>query len=978
MITFTGGSALFMGDQRNDAGFSNTIVGRLSALYANPKFSSILSNYGDNTLFTTKYGQVTKDGVTTDDLNGYDLSGVVGFSDRDGVANPISGPGIVYRDSDTGVINYSKLLLLSPDVITGGIDASAFSGSPHMSFTRILFHEMMHAAFQWNYVGPNHISFEEELAVFAENVIYRQIAPSMNLNDVFIRYGHTKAAWDGRGVSGVNSFAEYLSSSNGTVDVDITNSNDKVAIFTASAGPYNLTKTYHNSGYVVAYYAYDHYINLTESNSYGSYIDLTPYGYFADARVSTLVGDMMHGDVDGALKKASDALHFLNSESATAPSLNISRITGVGADAFGESGWKDGKEGVFFGYVGPASSGSSDLSTPTLLEQDDRTASASTLIVGSGGQTGNVIWAGSGNDLVIAGGALSNTLYGNDGNDILVGTTGIDKLYGGAGNDLLIGGDGANVLDGGDDTDTAYYGDRPSGITVYDGQGRVGHDGVFDNIKDIEQFIGTAGRDVFIADGQGHTFFGNGGTDQFLAADGPDTFRGVNGKIDGTISFAALTTDNNHIGINGTSLGHVYDQAATIVGSNYRDTIDVGSSVVRAGGGNDTIVVYNRDVFGEAGNDTFLGIGMGGMTIDGGDDIDTIDVRMQFSPTTTIYINWRDAGHSIQIGAAGSITPSTKLVSVEEYIFSPTGPALAIHLSESKTNTFTGTFGANDRIWGGDKDDLIYAGGSYSSTNGHHNEINGGGGIDHIYGAQGVSVNDIGDWLSGEDGDDIIYGSNGKDTLWGGKGTDELHGGLGDDHFYEGLGTNYIWGDDGNDYTHFDSTRFSDLTFGTNGDWRYVEDKAQTFRNYFKSVEYIVTSSGIYSAGSLPASRAAGGEAAAQHHSADGFDFSGFDMSGLPDGEDVPDEITDEGNPAYVPVSIQDVWTPSSVADLWQGDAVAFKPEVAASADMFAQAIASNGYAGAGDMSLLYQQPDMIGMFPSAFQTPIHHDMLFM
>ncbi|WP_153785027.1 calcium-binding protein [Pseudomonas sp. EMN2] len=90
----------------------------------------------------------------------------------------------------------------------------------------------------------------------------------------------------------------------------------------------------------------------------------------------------------------------------------------------------------------------------------------------------------------------------------------------------------------------------------------------------------------------------------------------------------------------------------------------------------------------------------------------------------------------------------------------------------------------NDRLLGGNKDDVI---------RGHagHDELEGGKGDDILLGGKGSDVLDGGkgdDYLHGGDSADVLIGDTGKDVLVGGKGDDLLEGGPGADVLSGGRG----------------------------------------------------------------------------------------------------------------------------------------------------------------------------------------------
>ena len=83
----------------------------------------------------------------------------------------------------------------------------------------------------------------------------------------------------------------------------------------------------------------------------------------------------------------------------------------------------------------------------------------------------------------------------------------------------------------------------------------------------------------------------------------------------------------------------------------------------------------------------------------------------------------------------------------------------------------------------------VGTGGSVLATD-LDDELNGGNGMDTIFGMAGndtISGGNGKDKLHGDDGDDFLSGGNGKDMLWGDVGLDVLNGGIGKDVLTGGL-----------------------------------------------------------------------------------------------------------------------------------------------------------------------------------------------
>ena len=871
-------------------------------------------------------------------------------------------PGLIVRDG-SGLI------------VSDGADVPVFGGSvsTHETLRRVVFHELMHVVFAWER-APTDIQFEEELAVFAENVIYNRAATANGWSDSgVIRYGHDGSAAPTGGVSGINAFSIY-----NDVAIDFANSNGNQAVFSATDGTRTLTKTYFNFGVVVGSHSYDHYIHLEETTSGTPYVTANSSTLNVDVR-SSLWGDMMGGSVGiiGA-NMAVAAWQAMNALTPGIAPIAITRIHGLGADSWGDGG---------FSFSGATNAGTGIHAT--VIEINDSYAQPSTLLIGAVGgiSGGDILYAGAGNDIVVATGG-NNEIHGGGGNDYIIGSSGNDHAYGDSGNDTFVASYGNDTLDGGTNINTAYYGNLLAGISF-------GSDGVTkpnssgpngtDTLVNIQRIVGTSYGDNFFALGTGMTLYGNGGNDTFIAANGADVFRaGPDHHIAGTVSFAGLTTFDNVITQYGTNLGHVYDRPDFIIGSAQRDIIQSGRAIVHAGGGDDEISNMQANVFGEAGNDIFRGPAVGFFTIDGGSGYDTIDLTDQFGPNIFINIDWRDQYHSVSYTNNGVSIQGATLFSIENFIFSPTGPGIRIILPDNVQNTFTGTSGANDTITGGYLNDTLRAGGAYLGVMGAHNIINGGGGNDTIYGAtNGNSMYD-GDLLDGGDGNDTIWGSASKDSIVGGIGGDYLHGGAGNDHFYDASGTNYIYGDAGGDILHLEGYHTSQLLFGSAGTgWRYVSAKDGSFIDYITSVEGIMTMDGginvTYSSTAYRANTDHADDAFAKSNDADGFYFSGSDNIDIPDDLLIPESLsfTNDGvfNFAKIDISsmIYNVLNSNDIR-LSSSDFEAFIGEAPAA---FVNTFERNTIYGKIDTVGDYDFISMNYLMGHA-QMPIQHDMLIL
>jgi Ca2+-binding RTX toxin-like protein len=131
-----------------------------------------------------------------------------------------------------------------------------------------------------------------------------------------------------------------------------------------------------------------------------------------------------------------------------------------------------------------------------------------------GGDGNDVVHAGSGNDQ-IAGGDGNDLLYGHDGNDAIQGGLGNDELSGGDDNDYLSGDDGNDVLTGGDGNDALVGGDGIDYLV-----GGPGND----------ELLGGNGNDALVGGDGADYMLGGEGNDELLGGIGNDLLSGENGN----------------------------------------------------------------------------------------------------------------------------------------------------------------------------------------------------------------------------------------------------------------------------------------------------------------------------------------------------------------------------------------------------------------------------------------------------------------
>jgi Ca2+-binding RTX toxin-like protein len=151
------------------------------------------------------------------------------------------------------------------------------------------------------------------------------------------------------------------------------------------------------------------------------------------------------------------------------------------------------------------------------------------------------VFGGSGNDELkgdddrnwLNGGPGNDRLVGNGENDTLEGAEGNDTLLGGAGNDSLDGNQGADDMSGGAGMDRVNYNTHSNtGVTV--GLGTFADDGEpgerDDARNDIEDVVGSSGRDKITGTSAANLLIGGSGDDELFGRGGNDTIVGGDGR----------------------------------------------------------------------------------------------------------------------------------------------------------------------------------------------------------------------------------------------------------------------------------------------------------------------------------------------------------------------------------------------------------------------------------------------------------------
>ena len=241
---------------------------------------------------------------------------------------------------------------------------------------------------------------------------------------------------------------------------------------------------------------------------------------------------------------------------------------------------------------------------------------------------------GSSDDRLTAITGAARTLIGGAGNDSLNGGKAKDTLQGGEGDDTLNPGISDDQLDGGPGTDTADFSTQFNSVTVNltAGATRIvrGHEGPRrkiekDDLRAIENVIGSSKGDTLIGDAGANVLQGGSGPDTLFGGGGPDVLSGGAGRD--MASYASRRTgvtvtldDQPNDGSPGEG-DNVLGSTEGVTGGAGRDSLTGNGrpNELLGGGGNDLLS-------GLEGNDFIVG-GIGNDRVDAGPGSDRVAVR---------------------------------------------------------------------------------------------------------------------------------------------------------------------------------------------------------------------------------------------------------------------------------------------------------------------------------------------------------------
>jgi len=449
---------------------------------------------------------------------------------------------------------------------------------------------------------------------------------------------------------------------------------------------------------------------------------------------------------------------------------------------------------------------------------NDRVYGATGDDIAVGGDGQDMLFGGDNHDL-LEGGANNDYLFGENGEDTLLGGDGYDYLEGGAGNDLLeggtdrdtlygdygddtlLGGEGYDYLETGEGNDFAQGGNGDDSIDGYGGddllEGGAGHDRILGYDGD-DTLDGGENNDSLSGSGGNDSIIGGDGDDTLDAGYGQDTLEGGAGN-DRLYSYHDSNTSTiaNYLsggdGNDTLEAGGGYD---TLDGGSGDDYINVGRTVgtivVRAGAGNDTLYLPAYDT-STSNYDIDMGTGADEVQVRSS-SVDVVDLGADSDGDGVLsaygYLNSFDGDTYLNFGdydylAFGRYTHTSAFFQANEVDGNTVLSLATTGQVEAAQVTLGGTghnlelidAGVGFRIvdMGDTRSASNTSGGTDFYGNSNHESLTGGSGNDALFGQGGN------DTLAGGDGRDSMYGGDGDDLILSDAGNESVHGGAGDD-----------------------------------------------------------------------------------------------------------------------------------------------------------------------------------------------------
>ena len=404
---------------------------------------------------------------------------------------------------------------------------------------------------------------------------------------------------------------------------------------------------------------------------------------------------------------------------------------------------------------------------------------ADTIIGGSGIDTLDYSQSDAAINVNLATGEASGGYAEGDvisGIEVVIGSSYNDTIVGSSANETFIAGVGASYIDAGGGIDLISYANSTAGINVNLTTGEAsGGYAEGDTVLGFEQVIGSNYNDTFMGTSGNDSFDAGNGDDYVYLSGGADTLKGGAGidTLDGSNATGSLNIVSSFVY---DSYGKTTSTSdfEYIIGSNYNDTIQGGSTdETLVGGDGDDVISggYGTNyMFGEAGNDTFKS-SYGTNYYDGGDGFDIVDY---IGSSDSINVN-------LSTGlASGGHAANDYYTSIEGIIGSKYNDTIAAGLDGTYVNGEAG----NDFIVSGAGADTLDGGVGTDTLSYEKSDagvyINLATGVLSGGYAEGDVVSGF-EAVLGSSHNDTIIGSSANNSLLGGKGADYFDGGVGND-----------------------------------------------------------------------------------------------------------------------------------------------------------------------------------------------------
>lgn len=302
-----------------------------------------------------------------------------------------------------------------------------------------------------------------------------------------------------------------------------------------------------------------------------------------------------------------------------------------------------------------------------------------------------------------------------------------------------------------------------------------------------DRIRGVGGDDRILGGGDADRLSGGGGNDTVIGGAGSDIAGGGNGN---DVLFAGAEDAGNDLvlGDNGDDVVAGGAGNDTIVGGSY-----IGSGIIVAVSASDVNGTASDTLFGGAGDDLILTGSFddqdGDRRVDNDEIISGSGNSVAFAGTGDDTLYGGD-GHEELGGGTG-----------DDSIAGGAGNDTIYGGRDDQSST-----SQNDRLEGGDGDDIIFASGGADI-------VSGGDGDDSLFGGSQndeVSGGNGNDTIFGGTGNDVVNGDAGADDIFGGGGRDVINGGTGDDTLRASGGNDTITGGAGSDLFIFSQNHGAD------------------------------------------------------------------------------------------------------------------------------------------------------------------------